>query len=461
MNFKLNRRQFISSSGTVFMLPYLESIMAPLNAMALPPPDPRRYVAIYMPDGTYNRSDRPIWYQNTGALNSSNMGEVLSVFSANAADFSVYKNIAMSAADNLSNQIGQHPGEAITFMTMSKNTTPQISLDQIVGQKTGKTVYVINGNPADPGPVDGDNAISYLNGKQVIGFSNPGDMYRDLLGKVVPSTGSSTPRLPASGKSIIDSSMTDLTALKNSLGKSDQPALDQFLSGLRTLETKLASTGGSGAVGVGSCQNPTNDPNVDKTDAATNGSLWLERFQEFNSLISIAFACDVSRSVAMMLYPESAGLTYPSAPSNLRFNGVDIVGWYNHNISHFGHVINSNADYSHESSDGIPRCITRDRYFFSVAVDLMNKLKGINDPSGSRILDNTIMHIQYGVKDGMHYAGNTIAAPLVVAGGKNFMNPGQSYDFSSYDVGDMLYTFNTMLGLGMTNFGGFTKQMKL
>ena len=367
----------------------------------------------------------------------------------------------MRAADNLSNTIGQHEGEAITFMTQSSNRTPTQSFDQIIGAKTGKKVYVINGNSAEQGDQPGDAGISYLNGQMVRGLSNPGDMYRDLLSKVVPSTGTQPP--PAnSGKSIIDSSLADLNALKTKLGRSDQNSLDRYLAGVRALETKLGgTTTGGTTVTSASCKTPTNNPNVDKTSAASNGNLFLERFQTFNDLITIALACDITRSISIMLYPETAGLTFPSAPANLRFNGVDIAGWYNHNLSHFGHVINSDADYSHESSDGIPRCITRDRYMFSVVIYLINKIKAAKDPSGSPILDNTIIHAQYGVKDGMHYAGNTRAAPLVVAGGRNFMTPGKSFDFGSNDVSDMFYTFNTLLGLGLTSFGGSSKLMSL
>jgi hypothetical protein len=471
MSYKLDRRKFMSSAGSVFILPLLESILPGSQAFAQAL-DPRRYVALYLPDGTYNRTDRPTWYQNTGLLSAGNMGETLSIFSANAGDFSVYKNIGMSASDNLSGQIGQHPGEAKTFMTMSTSSQPTTSFDQIIGAKTGKKVYLIDGNTADSGPQDGDNNISYLNGTQLRGLSNPGDMYRDLLGKVVPSTATpptSTP-VPApvtnSNKSIIDAALQDLNHLKNTLSRSDQTSLDQYLSGLRALEVKLVASNATNPSTVSSgglaCKSPVNNPNVDKTSAAGNGALYMERFQTFNDLIAIAFACDISRSVSVMFYPESADLVFPSISSNLRFNGVDIEGWYNHNISHFGHVDGGGSgDYSKESADGIPRCITRDRFFFSIFIDLINKLKATKDPSGSAILDNTIVHLQYGVKDGMHHSNNTPSAPLVVGGGRNFMTPGQSFDYSNYDVADMFYTFNKTLGLGLSSFGGSSKTMKL
>ena len=76
-------------------------------------------------------------------------------------------------------------------------------------------------------------------------------------------------------------------------------------------------------------------------------------------------------------------------------------------------------------------------------------------------MDSTIVHAGFGVKDGMHNAYNTKSPPTLVAGGRNFLTPGQVFDFGGYDVSDMFYTFNNVLGLGMDSFQGSSKLMKL
>ena len=43
-------------------------------------------------------------------------------------------------------------------------------------------------------------------------------------------------------------------------------------------------------------------------------------------------------------------------------------------------------------------------------------------------------------------------APLIVAGGKNFMTPGRSLNCSSFDLNDLYFTLGGLLGMGLTSF---------
>ncbi len=96
-NWKISRRHFISSSGTMLLLPLLEGFV-PSIARAAGTADPKRFVGMYMPNGTWNRPGDQVWYPPTGAL-TTDLPPVLSPFSDNRSDFSVVKNIAMTARD--------------------------------------------------------------------------------------------------------------------------------------------------------------------------------------------------------------------------------------------------------------------------------------------------------------------------------------------------------------------------
>jgi hypothetical protein len=179
----------------------------------------------------------------------------------------------------------------------------------------------------------------------------------------------------------------------------------------------------------------------------------------FNELITIAFACDLIRSVSVMLDVETGSRSLPAAPRDLVYQGVDITGWNNHLVSHFGHF--SGGDFSHSTPEGIPRCITRDRFYFSVVADLIRKLKAAQDTGGSSILDNSIVLAGFGVRDGMHYMHLSQGAPLVVGGGRNFMTPGQSFDLGAFDVADMFYTFSKHLDMGLSSFQGASRLLSV
>jgi len=471
-NYRHNRRTFITSVGSMFTLPLLESLW-PLTASAQTAAnDPRRYICFYFPNGTYNRGDQATWYPPTGTLNAATLPPVLTPFAGLAGDYSIYKNIATQATDQLSNAVGQHPAAAVAFMTCSPNMNPQISFEHMLAAKVGKPALVLQGNTGDQGDSQADNGISFLNGRVVRGLSNPGDLYRQLLGQVVTPSPSPSPApqpkpapSPAIQGSILDSALEDLNGLRAKLGKSDQQRLDDYQAGIRALELKLGATPPSGPSSPSgpttspACVQPRNNSTVDSSSAAANSSLYLDRMRTFNDLITIAFACDITRSVSVMLDVETGSRSLPAAPSELIYKGADIAGWNNHLVSHFGHF--DSGDFAHSTPDGIPRCITRDRFYLSVVADLINKLKNAKDASGSAILDNTIIHSGFGIKDGMHRIELAKSPPTLVAGGRNFITPGQSFDFSSYDVADMFYTFSTHLGLGIPSFQTGNKLIKL
>jgi hypothetical protein len=463
-----SRRRFVTAAGTVFTLPLLEAMFPVSRALAqAAAADPRRYVGIYFPNGTYNQPTKPIWYPPTGLLSATNTSDVLSPFAAYYPKFSILKAIKHSSRNAVDSYTqDEHEAGAVSYFTCGKQyplPASVSSFDQVIADKTGKPAYVLFGGVTDFDE-PGDEFVSFRNGKGIRGLSNPGDLYRDLLNKVVPSTGGTTPVTPVDNsgkKSVLDSSMADLSALKAKLGKNDRVKLDEYLASVRALETKLLAAPPpvpTGPMGSG-CVKPTIAANVDTTNT-TNASLYLPRFFAFNDLIKIVFACDISRSVCIMVDTETTTRTFAPAPANLIYNGVDIGGGLESHIA-ISHRAGSSNGKDGADPNGVARCVTRDRVNFSIIADLISKLSTGTDPSGSPILDNTIIQAGFGFNDGMHSYYNTDVVPLVVAGGKNFMNPGRSFDVGGYDMSDLYFTFNKLLNLGLTGFQGGTKTIPL
>ena len=50
----------------------------------------------------------------------------------------------------------------------------------------------------------------------------------------------------------------------------------------------------------------------------------------------------------------------------------------------------------------------------------------------------------------------TTGLPIVLAGGRNFLSPGNFYAFPNGDVSDLYFTLNKKLGMGLNSFGGST-----
>jgi hypothetical protein len=143
---------------------------------------------------------------------------------------------------------------------------------------------------------------------------------------------------------------------------------------------------------------------------------------------------------------ESASRPNNQCPPAMVFDNASLTGALHIGISHYG-----------TTSDGPAKCISRDRNYMSLFTYLLNGLKAATDPSGSTLLDNTIVLTGYGVTDGNH-DDDEAGVPLAAGGGKNLgLHPGNCLDLNNADMIDLYYTFSTFLGMGLTDFRGSTK----
>lgn len=465
-NYKIARRKFITASGAIFTLPLLESLFPFSKALAQAANDPRRFVLFYFPNGTYNRPDKPIWATQVGALNAGNTSLALSPFSSSYGDLisiNKLRNDPWKSLDKIYKD--EHASQAAAYFTCATAiTSSTTTLEHRIGDKFGKPAFVLCGSTSGAN-MEPQRYISYRNGKGISGITNPGDLYRSLLSQVVPSSGGGggtptpTPTPTAAtdnNKSILDSTIADFNAFNKTLGKSDRAKMDEFLTAVRELEGKVVSTAPTTTTPPppmstgGACQKPTLDSKLDSTNTKDT-ALYLPKFYAFNDMIKIAFACDITRSVSIMVDVETSSRTFASAPSELIYQGVDITGGH---TSHMG--------ISHEAinTTGYNMCVTRDRVLMTMVIDLVNKLKSSTDPSGSRMLDNTIIQAGYGVEDGNHSYFKS-ERPLILAGGRNMITGGTSLHLSTNEYRDLYYTVSSLIGAGLSDYQGSTRILKL
>ncbi|MEK7355325.1 MAG: DUF1552 domain-containing protein, partial [Bdellovibrionota bacterium] len=327
-NYKLNRRQFITSTGAVFVLPLFESLLPFSKAHAQAATDPSRLVVFYFPNGTYNRADNPIWATpTTGALSATNTSKAISPFATN------YSNMIMINQYRYSTYVNNddHANGAMSFLACPGSTAEMsaiTSFDQVLADKIGKPAWVLSGGATNADIKPWDEQISYRNGVGIKGISNPGDMYRDLLGKISPtSTTPTASGLSARQKSILDASLADFAALRSTLGQTVRLKLDQFQTSVRELENKVLATTTTTNSG-GSCTAPTLNSTVDTS--ATSTALYLPKFYAMNDMIKTAFACDITRVVTIMLDTETTTRTFATPPTSLVYNGANIAGQQSH-----------------------------------------------------------------------------------------------------------------------------------
>ncbi len=463
MNFKITRRHLLAASGGFLALPLLESLGS-RSAQAAPAKDPRRLVMIHFPNGTVTRAETPTWFTAPdGPLTAANAPIPLQPFAANVGDITLLRGLTQSARDMaLKNGAGGHGGSKPCFFTgqVPKNLTTDASgiagdsFDVMYAKTTpnGRNIYLGNSSQGGGDGVTYGYELSHKDGQKVVPEINPVSFYnayfKDLTGSTVPAPPTDYAR---NGK-ILDLPTAATNNLRAQLGKADRMRLDSYLASLSDLKKSLGTQ-----PPVVSCTKP-GMPSVAADTTNHNGlrgMAYFERMMAFNSLLATAFQCDLFRSVAISFGSEGNYTTYDGVyPAALNYNGAALTIQYDHSVSHHSPISAEQGTYGYEPN------MTRDRMHMYVVVDLINKLKAVSDPSGSTVLDNTIIMAGFCVDDGQHNSGPSLGTPMLVAGGKNFITPGRSMDASLYDLNDLYFTFAGLLGMNLPNFYPIAQTLK-
>ena len=455
-NWKIDRRRLLTGAGAIFALPLLESVVAK-TAWAKGDPDPRRFVSLYMPNGTYNIRGDAVWYPQAGAL-TGNLPEVLSPFKDHIGDFSVLMHPSCKARDSTGQ--GGHVSAITTYLSQrvatdfgsTQCTVPGSSFDQRVADTTQKPLLVLSGgcntdNP-DNTPFDYADYISFKNGQPNQPHKNPVALYKLMFANLVATPGKAVPAA-VRNRSILDSSLADIKDLQSKLGKNDNRKLDDYFTSVRALETKLSGIPPKTASGCSPGTSPGSA--LDNVDLNGNQSgNYISRVQAFFDMIVLAFKCDLVRSISFMFDGETCQRQNNPCPPNLLYNSASLTGVLHTGISHYGQ----------NGPGGRDKTISRDRMYLSLFFYLLDALKQSTDASGSSILDNTIVLQGFGVEDGQH-TNAAEGVPMVVGGGRNFMHPGQCIDLAGADMTDLFYTFSTYLQLGWSSFEGSSRLLNL
>jgi uncharacterized protein DUF1552 len=464
MNFKLTRRHLLAASGGFLTLPLLESLGG-REAQADSMKDPRRLVMIHLPNGTVTRSDTPTWFSAPdGPLTADNAPIPLQPFTANLGDITILRALTQSARDQtLKNGAGGHGGSKPCFFTgqvpanLSTNASGIAgdSFDVMYAKTTpnGQNIYLANSSQGSGDGVAYAYELSHKDGQKVVPEINPVSFYNTYFKDLTGSTNTPPPQSDyARNPKILDVPTAATTSLRGQLGKADRVRLDSYLASLSDLKKSLGAQ-----PPVASCT-PPGMPAVNSSTTNHNGLKGMDyfaRMMAFNSLIATGFQCDLFRSVGISFGSEGNYTTYDGMyPATLNYNGATLTIQYDHSVSHHSPISGEAGTYGYEPN------MTRDRMHLYVVVDLINKLKAVTDPSGSAVLDNTIIMAGFSVDDGQHSSGPSLGTPLIVAGGKNFMTPGRIFDASPYDLNDLYFTFSGLLGMGLTSFHPIAQTLK-
>lgn len=237
-------------------------------------------------------------------------------------------------------------------------------------------------------------------------------------------------KLRARRHSVLDAVDGQLSTLAPKLGSSDKQKMDVHLDAVRKLEKQLDSPG---VVLGGSCSIPTVGAEVALTQPENYGAIGQLQMD----LLSMAFACDITRVATLQWSASTNNRPYPF----LNYQGSPIVD--------DEHIL------GHQPDDDLVAwgklAVIREWYATQLAY-LLAKLDAVPEGDGT-MLDNTLIVMGSEIARGNSHSHQD--APFLLAGGAGQLAMGRNLDFSATSVAhnNLLVAMLKVMGVDATTFG--------
>jgi hypothetical protein len=338
-----------------------------------------------------------------------------------------------------------------------------ISIDQYIGQKLRAQGYTGLTSLNQGAFVKSTGRLSWVGpGQVVLPDADPYHVFNTYFAGSIAPTGTGGTSGGAGGmsgatmasitqqmqKSILDSVINDINRFSTIVSAADKQTIQNHLSYVRSMEQTLTppvTTGGGGAGGTGAttsgtCSSPAGEFSGTKLDI--NNTVNVATLVKLQMDLAVAaFASDLTRVVVMQISDQGAAnlilenLGFKPGGAGADLNTGDINGY--HYIAH-----RNDADK-----------VTCDAWFQSQIAYIVGALKGITDPSGQSMLDNSVVVGMNNMRTGTH---ETTSVPVVMAGScGGYFKTGRSLALTATPNNGLLVALvNAMLGAGtVTTFG--------
>lgn len=398
----LDRRSMLRGIGTALGLPLLEAMIpAFTRAATSKSAAPCRMAFVYVPNGIMMSEWLPNGQPGVTPL-PSNLSGVTSALAPFRDDISILGGLTQNGGRALGDGPGDHGRAGANYLTCvhPKKTNGRdlqvgISVDQVAAQRLkGKTRFVslelgceegVQGGSCDNGySCAYSNSISW----RTPSSPNPAEIRPRAVFERLFGASEADPY----ERSVLDVVRGDAQRLANTLGGADRRKLDEYLSSIRDLETRIQSA-------------ERNRPSIPASVQAPSGSVPTsleEHAHIMIDLLTLAFQTDSTRVATILLALEQSPRAYPEI-------GIPEA---HHGLTH------------HQGDAGkIAKVIEINRYHMRQFAYLVQKLKSTPDGDGT-LLDHVMVTYGSGLSDGN--AHDHANLPLVLAGrGCGRIKPGR------------------------------------
>jgi len=380
---RTSRRRFLGSAATIVGLPYLHSLFSSDAEAAASCAATQRFIAFFVPNGMHMPDFTP------AAIGTNwEMPYILQPLEPIRNKISVVTGIDYQQTAMPSEPPGGHGSGTGAFLTMmpvagnDKNPN-RISLDQKIAKTTEacrrplpslQLGITCRGDGSDRVPnIAFIETISWDANTPLPFRDDPRQNFdRIFEGHDPDATDADAARRRALRTSVLDHVWEEANSLKLELSSADRVKLDQYMTSVRELETRIDNLGNGGG-----CVKPS-------TPTTTSDSPYEERVRVTLELAALAFECDRTRVISFMF-----GRGNSMQDFDFLFDGESTP----HHLT------------SHHARSSALQAKLREigRWEVDQVATFLKRLDQTAEAEGRTILDNTLAYFNSEISDGdMH-----------------------------------------------------------
>ncbi len=432
---KLHRRHFLAGLGVgaaTLALPFARTLEAKASGDF-----PKRFVAFFSPNGSLH--DR--WASGSGT--DFTLGPILEPLAPFREKLLLVRGLDMDCSregPGAGHQKGI--GGLLTGMPLNDGEfsggngdvysgwASGPSIDQRIAREVGsETRY---GSLELGVTVRGSNnrdRLAYRGSDDPIPPDNdPWNVYRRLFADLGADP-SGLQRVRDERQSVIDLVRGDLMELEGKLGASERHRLDAHLESLRDVERRMDAAAAAGAA----CENPMLPRRIDPMNRDNHPEIAALQLD----LLSMAFACDLTRVGTVLFAGATSGQT---------FNWLGF-GESHHSLSH-----------ESDSNTSAQNKLQRINHFYAEQIAyFLAKLDAIPEGDGT-MLDNTVVFWGGALSKGNTHSRKNMDF-LVAGSGGGYLKTGRLMEFTGRQHNDLLVTLANACGVAIDRWGhpGYTE----
>lgn len=447
-----DRRHFLRGLGACVALPLLESLR-PVRLLAAAPASgeslavtatgaPLRTAFIFFPNGAIPSA----WWPE-GSGTDFRLSRTLEPLEKSKGFVQILGGMDHKTAEPGPDGAGDHARGNGTFLTgvrLNKSAThvrAGISIDQVIARQIGHltrfpSLELTCDVERKAVACDSGYACAY---QYNISWSsattpmppeaNPRQVFERLFGAGAPGERQANlQRRQQEERSVLDFVLEDARSMQRRLDVADRRKLDQYLTSVREIETRIQKAERFGAVKDPAVETPNGIP-------ADYG----EHVQLIYDLILLAFQTDSTRVATLLLAHDG---------SNRSFDQIGISEGH-HDLTH------------HQNrKEWIEKVADIDRWYVRQFAKFLEKLHQTKDVDGNSLLHNSMIVYGSGNADANRHTHTNL--PLVLAGaGGGTLTPGRYVKHGSKPMTNLFLSMAQRLGLReLKRFGDSTGQLE-